>query len=78
MTKDLRVFDIAEAEKINIVSCSPLFQGKVANLPFQSKKIDYISNNSAKHLQLIRSFPSSALLTSLVGMTEADHIKQNL
>ena len=41
-TKEVRVFDIAQAENINIVSCSPLFQGKVANLPFKSKLLDHL------------------------------------
>ncbi len=41
-TKDIRVFDIAEKEAINVVTCSPLFQGKVASLPFQSKALDYL------------------------------------
>ena len=76
--KDVRVIDIAEAENLNIVSCSPLFQGRVTNLPFQSKNLNYLEHLSAQHLQLIRSFPSPSLLTTLVGMTEEDHVKQNL
>jgi predicted aldo/keto reductase-like oxidoreductase len=75
---DVRVFDIAEKESINIVSCSPLFQGKVANLPFQNKNLDYLKHSSTKHLQLMRSFFSPALLSTLVGQTESEHIEQNL
>ena len=41
-TKDLSVFDIAKAENVNIVSCGPLFQGKVVPVPFQSKLINYL------------------------------------
>ncbi len=77
-SKNLTVFEIAERENINIVGCSPLFQGKVANLPFSNKKMDYLKHNSAKHLQLMRSFNSSSLLTTLVGQTESSHIDQNL
>ena len=76
--REARVFDVAEAEKINLVSCSPLFQGKIATLPFQSKVLDYLQNPTAKHLQLIRSFPSPSLLTTLVGMTSPQHVAQNL
>jgi hypothetical protein len=68
-TSDVRVFDIAEKEAINVVGCSPLFQGKVAEVPFQNKKLDYLKHTSAKHLQLMRSFFSPALLTTLVGQT---------
>ena len=60
------------------MSCGPLFQGQVVNLPFQSKNLNYLEHLSAQHLQLIRSFPSPTLLTTLVGMTEEEHIRQNL
>lgn len=75
---DITVFEMAERENINIVGCSPLFQGKVANLPFSNKKMDYLKHNSAKHLQLMRSFYSPSLLTTLVGQTESSHIDNNL
>jgi len=69
-SKDVRVFDIAERENINIMSCSPLFQGRLANLPFQSTKLNYMKHLTARHLQMMRSFSSPALLSTIVGQTE--------
>jgi hypothetical protein len=37
-----------------------------------------VYNNGARHLQLLRSIPSAALLTNLVGMKTNAHLRQNL
>jgi hypothetical protein len=50
----------------------------VANLPFQNDKIKNLNSHSAKHLQMMRSYYASSLLTTLVGQTQPNNIEQNL
>lgn len=58
--------------------CSPLFQGRVANLPFSSPKMNYLQSNAAKHLQFIRSIDSKALLTTVVGTNNVHHLREDM
>jgi hypothetical protein len=69
---------VAEKEGLKIVLCSPLFQGRVANLPFSSKKLNYLSSNAAKHLQFIRSIDSTALMSTVFGTVNSDHLHEDL
>lgn len=71
------LFEAAENLKINIVSCSPLLNGSLINVPLPSDKLN-CRNNGAKHLQLIRSIPSPALVCTLVGQKTNRHTKKNL
>jgi hypothetical protein len=63
--------------KINLISCSPLMQGYINNLPLENIVFN-VKNNSAKHLQLIRSIPADCLKSTLVGMKSITNIKTNL
>ena len=63
--------------KINLISCSPLMQGYIINLPLENGLFQ-VKNNSSKHLQLIRSIPAECLKSTLVGMKNQIHIKKNL
>lgn len=58
--------------------CCPLFQGRVANLPFKSEYLGRIMNNSAKHLQFLRSTPRDCVLSTIFGTLDPLHLRQNL
>lgn len=60
-----------------MVSNSPMLSGSLINVPMQANLLK-CSNNGAKHLQLIRSIPSRALVTTLVGQKLNRHVKKNL
>jgi len=62
---------------INLISSSPLMQGYIVNLPLENNLFN-VKNNSAKHLQLIRSIPADSLKSTLVGMKAVTNIKTNL
>lgn len=62
---------------VNLISCSPLMQGYIVNLPLENVLFN-VKNNSAKHLQLIRSVPAESLKCTLVGMKSITNIKTNL
>lgn len=63
--------------KINLISSSPLLQGVLLNLPLENSLFK-VKHNPSKHLQLIRSIPSEALKSTLVGMKSQINIKNNL
>ena len=52
-------------------------QGNLANMPLSRNNIS-VFNIPARHLQLIRSIPSKALKSTLVGMKEVEHVRGNL
>ncbi len=62
--------------KINLISCSPLMQGYIVNLPLENVVFN-MKNNSSKHLQLMRSIPADSLKSTLVGMKSLGNIKMN-
>jgi aryl-alcohol dehydrogenase-like predicted oxidoreductase len=37
-----------------------------------------VYNNSARHLQFIRSIPTKCLKSTLVGMKQVEHVRSNL
>eukprot|EP01022_Parablepharisma_sp_SALTPOND_P027249 TRINITY_DN660_c0_g1_i1.p1 TRINITY_DN660_c0_g1~~TRINITY_DN660_c0_g1_i1.p1 ORF type:complete len:451 (+),score=41.10 TRINITY_DN660_c0_g1_i1:2098-3450(+) len=61
---------------VNLVSCQPLFQGKVVKLKLPQKL--KFEDRGAGHLQLIRSIPARCLVSTLVGMKTLPHVKANL
>lgn len=69
------MFDVAEKENLKVIICSPLFQGRVANLPFSSPKLNYLNTHAAKHLQFIRSINSSALVSTVFGTSNINHLR---
>jgi hypothetical protein len=69
--------DIAEEYNLNVISNSPLLSGSLINIPMPADLLK-CSNNGAKHLQLIRSIPSKALVSTLVGQKLNRHVKKNL
>jgi len=62
---------------INLISCSPLMQGYLVNLPLENVVFN-VKHNSSKHLQLIRSIPADSLKSTLVGMKSTANIKTNI
>ena len=71
------VVAVANRLKINIASCSPFMRGTLINVPVPGSAMK-CTNNGAKHLQFIRSIPTPALLTTLVGQNLNRHVKTNL
>ena len=69
--------NVAKELNINVVVSSPLLQGKIIDLKL-SKTMLGIDLQAGKHLQLIRSIPSSAIKTVLVGMKNQRNVAQNL
>lgn len=69
--------NVAEELKLNVVSNSPLLSGSLINIPLPSNLLK-CNNNGAKHLQLIRSIPSKALVCTLIGQKLNRHVKKNL
>jgi hypothetical protein len=68
---------VCSALKINLISSSPLMQGYLLNLPLENNLFN-VKNLSAKHIQLIRSIPAECLKSTLVGMKNQIHIRNNL
>lgn len=69
--------DLAETYKLNVISSSPLLSGTLINVPMPADLLK-CNNNGAKHLQLIRSIPSKALVSTLVGHKLNRHVRKNL
>lgn len=67
---------MAESLKINVVSCSPIMSGSLINIPLPANKL-MCRHNGAKHLQFIRSIPSSSLINTLIGHKQNRHVKKN-
>lgn len=63
VTTKERLLTVARKLKINIISCSPLLQGTMMQLPMPSE-IFKCKNVGAKHLQFIRSIPAESLLST--------------
>jgi hypothetical protein len=76
-TRPVTLTAVCSALKINLISCSPLMQGYLINLPLENSLFN-VKNISAKHLQLIRSIPAECLKSTLVGMNNQVHIRSNL
>lgn len=74
---DQSFLDTAEKYGINIVSNSPLLSGTLINIPMPASLLK-CNNNGAKHLQLIRSIPSKALVCTLIGHKLNRHVRKNL
>jgi hypothetical protein len=71
------LLDITEELKLNVVSNSPLLSGSLINIPMPADLLK-CNNNGAKHLQLIRSIPSKALVCTLIGQKLNRHVRKNL
>lgn len=69
--------NVAKELGLNVMVSSPLLQGKIIDLKL-SKTMIGIDLQACKHLQLIRSIPSAAIKTVLVGMKDPRNIQQNL
>ncbi len=52
-------------------------QGMAANVPLSRKNIT-VFNIPARHLQLMRSIPTKALKSTLVGMKQMENVRGNL
>lgn len=48
------------------------------NIPLSRIAVPEVYNLSARHLQVMRSIPSKSVLSTVVGMKEQDHVRQNL
>ena len=69
--------DVSEEYNLNVVSNSPLLSGTLINIPMPADLLK-CNNNGAKHLQLIRSIPSKALVATLIGHKLNRHVRKNL
>lgn len=67
---------VCNAYKINLISSSPLLQGLLVDLTLENK-IPLI-HNASRHLQIIRSVPAECLKSTLVGMNNNVHLRNNL
>ena len=63
---------------LNLVTSQPLMQGLATTIPLSRIAVPNIYNIAARHLQMIRSMPSKSVLSTVVGMKEPDHVRQNL
>ena len=68
----------ATEQKINVVFSQPLMQGMISQIPISRVAVPEVYNLTARHLQLIRSVPAKAVLSTLVGMKQPNHVKANL
>ena len=48
------------------------------NVPFQSKKLNHLQTNAAKHLELVRSLKSETLVSTIFSTLNPDHVKENM
>jgi len=74
---DRSFLDNASEFPINVISNSPILSGTLINIPMPASLLK-CNNNGAKHLQLVRSIPSKALVSTLVGHKKNRHVKKNL
>ena len=63
---------------LNFITSQPLVQGMATNIPLSRIAVPEVYNLSARHLQIMRSIPSKSVLSTVVGMKEQDHVRQNL
>jgi len=75
--KDEIFLNVAKDLGINVVTSSPLLQSKILELKL-SKSMLGVETQAAKHLQLIRSIPSSSIKSVLVGMKNPRNVTMNL
>ena len=68
----------ATEQKINVVFSQPLMQGMISQIPISRVAVPEVYNLTARRLQLIRSVPAKAVLSTLVGMKQPNHVKANL
>ena len=68
---------ITNSLEINLISTSPLFQGHIVNVPLENNLFN-VKNNASKHLQIIRSIPALSLKSTIVGMKQMHHVRENL
>ena len=53
-------------------------QGLCSRLPLSRDALNGVYNLGARHLQLIRSIPTKALKSTLIGMKSTEHVRGNL
>jgi len=75
--QDCSLFEAAERLKINIMTSVPFAQGLMIQYPI-STEIFKAENPGIEHLQYVRSVPSPALITTLVGQKARHHVTTNL
>lgn len=63
---------------LNLIGSQPLVQGMATAIPLSRVAVPEVYNLSARHLQVMRSIPSKSVLSTVVGMKEQDHVRQNL
>ena len=49
-----------------------------SSIPLSRLAVPKVYNLCARHLQMLRSIPSKSVLSTVVGMKEPDHVRQNL
>jgi aryl-alcohol dehydrogenase-like predicted oxidoreductase len=71
------LLNVAKSLQINVISSSPLLQGQMLELPL-TKPMPGVDSNAGKHIQIVRSVPSSALKSTLIGMKSPQNVAMNL
>ena len=66
--------NVAVDNNIHVVTSSPLMQGKLVQLALP-KKPPGLTDPGAQHVQLIRSLPSSAIVSTLLGLKSTAHVQ---
>ncbi|CDW83369.1 UNKNOWN [Stylonychia lemnae] len=77
VTKNKILLGLCNDLQLNVISSQPLLQGYLAQIPL-SRAHNNVFNIPARHLQFVRSIPSKALKSSIVGMKRNEHVRGNL
>lgn len=64
--------------ELNFISSQALMQGMCADMAMSRSSMGGVYNNSARHLQFLRSIPTKCLKSTLVGMKQTSHVRANL
>ena len=68
--------NIAKKLKLNVIISSPFFHGKTVDVKL-SKMMMNVESQGAKHIQFLRSIPSTAIKSVIVGMKKPEHVLMN-
>lgn len=72
-----KLLAVARLLELNVITSSPLWQGAMLQVPMSSDTF-HCKSLGAKHLNFIRSIPSEAIKSTLVGMKKKKHLMDNL
>ncbi|EGR28250.1 hypothetical protein IMG5_180500 [Ichthyophthirius multifiliis] len=76
--QDLQLLRVARELEINVIVSSTLMGGKLFQSPLQGDIFKQCKSNATRHLQLIRSIPSTSICSALVGHKSYKNVMDNL